>query len=369
MKFYLICLPVFCLIQWSYAQTSKVDSLVREELRLMRIPGLAAAKIEKGTISWTRYYGLQDIERNIAVSDTTVFHLASISKTVTAAAIMQLHTRGYFKLDDEVNPFLPFRVVNPLYPNVPITFRQLLRHRSSLADNLEYLLPFWKNQYDGEDIPLDVFLSGYLGTDGKNYDAGKNFIAQEPGSEFEYSNMGFALLGYLVERIARMPFDLYCTTHLFDPLGMKHTHWFPKDLPERSLAIPYVYSDSLEILVRQPQSEFPDYPAGQLRSTLKDLAAFLACWSNDGNFAGKQILQAKAVQTLTPNDISLGFHTWFIYLLNTETVMYSHAGHDPGASTYVLYDPFSKKGLVVLTNGELTDYFKWRKLIDLLYNS
>jgi hypothetical protein len=102
---------------------------------------------------------------------------------------------------------------------------------------------------------------------------------------------------------------------------------------------------------------------------LKDLASFLACWSNDGNFAGKQILQAEAVQALTPKDISLGFHTWFIYLLNTETIMYCHGGHDSGASTYVLYDPLSKKGLVVLTNGELTDYFKWRKLIDLLYNS
>lgn len=353
----------------AYAQTSNIDSLVIGKLKELHVPGLAAAKVENGQVSWTRYYGFQDMEQKIPVTDSTVFQIASISKTVTAAAVMQLEAKGYFKLDDDINRFLPFRVVNPLFPATPITFRQLLRHRSSVADNLDYLLPFWENEYHGAHIPLETFLADYLAVGGKHYQANKNFAGAEPGNKFEYSNIGFALLGYLVERIAKMPFDQYCKAHLFEPLEMHHTNWFLEPFRSDRLAVPYEYSDSLGRHEKLPQGKFPDYPAGQLRCTLNDLAKFLACWSNDGLHAGKRVIEARSVQSLTPKDMSLGFHTWFMYLLNTETPIYSHSGHGPGISTYMLYDPFSKKGLIILMNGEFSDYFEWRKLIDLLWKS
>ncbi|CAN0465932.1 unnamed protein product, partial [Phaeothamnion confervicola] len=159
MKCPLLLVAFSLLIRLAHAQTSKVDSLVIGKLQDLHIPGLAAATVENGQVSWTRYYGNQDIEQKIPVTDSTVFHIASISKTVTAAAVMQLEAKGYFKLDDDINGFLPFRVVNPSFPAAPITFRQLLRHRSSIADNMDYLLPFWENKYQGADIPLGTFLA------------------------------------------------------------------------------------------------------------------------------------------------------------------------------------------------------------------
>lgn len=369
MKCPLLLVAFSLLIRLAHAQTLKVDSLVNGKLQDLHIPGLAAAAVENGKISWTRYYGYQDIEQKIPVTDSTVFHVASISKTVTAAAVMQLEAKGHFKLDDDVNRFLPFRVVNPSFPAAPITFRQLLRHRSSIADNMDYLLPFWENEYKGADIPLGPFLADYLSAGGKHYHVNKNFANAEPGSDFGYSNIGFALLGYLVERIAKAPFDQYCKAHLFEPLEMHHTNWFLEPLQPDRLAVPYQYSDSLSRYQKLPQGKFPDYPAGQLRCTVNDLAKFLACWSNDGVYADKTVMEARSVQRLTPKDMSLGFHTWFMYLLNTETPLYSHSGHGPGISTYMLYDPFSKKGLIILMNGELSDYFEWRNLIDLLWKS
>ncbi|MHA4740312.1 serine hydrolase domain-containing protein [Dyadobacter sp. MSC1_007] len=369
MKCPLLLVAFFLLARLAYAQTLKVDSLVNRKLKELHVPGLAAAKVENGNVSWTRYYGYQDIERKIPVTDSTVFHIASISKTVTAAAIMQLEAKGYFKLDEDVNRFLPFRVANPSFPAAPITFRQLLRHRSSIADNTDYLLPFWENEYQGTEIPLGTFLADYLSARGKHYQANKNFLNSEPGSQFGYSNIGFALLGYLVQRIAKMPFDQYCEANLFAPLEMHHTSWFLETHQSNRLAVPYQYTDSLSRYEKLPQGKFPDYPAGQLRCTITDLAKFLACWSNDGAYAGKRVIEASSMQRLTPKDMSLGFHTWFMYLLNTETPTYSHSGHGPGISTYMLYDPFSKKGLIILMNGELSDYFEWRKLIDLLWKS
>nr|WP_295926684.1 serine hydrolase domain-containing protein [uncultured Dyadobacter sp.] len=357
------------LFQLGIAQIPKADSLIALELKRLHIPGLAAAKVEHGRIVSSRYFGYQNLEKKIQVTSQTIFHVASISKTMTAAAVMQLHSKGHFGLDDDINRFLPFRVANPSFPDAAITFRQLLRHRSSIADNMDYLLPFWENEYRGPNIPLDIFLRDYLSRDGRHYDGSKNFTDARPGTKFGYSNIGFALLGYLVERIAQMPFDKYCREHLFNPLEMNGSGWFPDSLRADHLAVPYSYSDSLRRYSSHPQGAFPDYPSGSLRCTLNDLAKFLACWSGDGTYLGKSVIDTSAVQILTPKDMSLGFHTWFMYLLNTETPMYSHNGHGPGVSTYMLYDPFSKKGLVILMNGELSDYFEWRKLIDLLYKS
>ncbi|MEO6287531.1 MAG: serine hydrolase domain-containing protein [Dyadobacter sp.] len=343
-----------------------VDSTILAEMRRLHIPGLSAAKIDGDKIEWSRHYGYQDLEKAIPVTRSTKFSIASLSKTVTAAAIMQLEGSGYFKLDDDINRYLPFSVKNPNFPDLPITFRQLLRHRSSISDNFDYLLPFWDNKYKGPDIPLDQFLKQYLAVDGKHYDKSKNFKADKPGSKFEYSNVGYALLGYLVQAITKTPFDRYCQQMIFNPLGMHSASWFLNKTDSTLLAVPYSI-DSLDRYQRQKHGNFPDYPAGQLKCNVEDLANFLICWVNDGRFNNKSVIDSNAVQSLTPMDIGLGFHTWFMYLFNTETIMYSHSGSDTGVATYMLYDPFRKKGLVILMNGELNDYMEWRKLIGLLY--
>jgi CubicO group peptidase (beta-lactamase class C family) len=349
------------------AQNTGLDFNMSTERKRLNIPGLAVAKIEAGKVAWTGHYGFQNLEKQIPVTGNTIFQIASISKTVTAAAIMQLAAKGYFSLDEDINAFLPFSVRSSFYPGKPITFRQLLRHRSSIRDNFDYLLPFWEGEYKGPNIRLNTFLQNYLAIGGSNYYKDKNFIHAAPGDRFEYSNMGYALLGYLVERISKIPFDEYCQKNLFAPLEMRQTNWFPDKMDSNKLATPYIFSDSLKVYQRQQQSTFPDYPSGQLRCSIGDLARFLVCWTNDGNFEGKSIIDSVAVQTLTPKDMSLGFHTWFLYLFNTETPMYSHNGHGPGVSTYMLYDPFSKNGLVILMNGELSSYMDWRSLINLLY--
>ncbi|WP_420153630.1 serine hydrolase domain-containing protein [Siphonobacter sp.] len=366
MRLFIFILAILTSIN-AWAQESDFDREMLVQMKRLQLPGLAVAKVEAGKVAWSGYYGYQNLEQRIPVSAQTVFHIASLSKPITAAALMQLSGRGYFSLDDAINRFLPFSVKNPHRPNQPITFRHLLRHRSSIHDDLDYLLPFWETAYQGPPLDLEPFLRNYLTPRGTNYRPEKNFIPATPGSTFDYSNMGYAILGYLVEKISKMPFDAYCQKNLFAPLGMNQTAWFPNQLDSSTLATPYVFSDSLQAYQPQPQRTFPDYPAGQLRCSLDDLATFLIGWTSDGTFQGKTIIDSGAVQTLTPKDMSLGFHTWFMYIFNTETPMYSHNGHEPGVSTYMLYDPFSKKGLIILSNGDLTSYTDWRKLIDFCY--
>src|SRR6185436_3304422 len=120
-----------------YAQTTTaVDDNVLRYMNDNKIPGLSLALIKNRKIVLTKGYGLADIEKDIPFTPNTIMsEIASISKTVTATAIMKLWEDGAFQLNDAINNYLPFAVVNPHYPLVPITFQMLLTHTSSIAIN------------------------------------------------------------------------------------------------------------------------------------------------------------------------------------------------------------------------------------------
>ncbi|MFC2089007.1 serine hydrolase domain-containing protein, partial [Calditrichota bacterium] len=108
----------------------ELDLFIKTSMNNNHIPGLATAIVKNNKIIWNNCYGFRDIQNNLNVNDTTAFLLASVSKTITATALMQLWEQGLFQLDDDINNYLPtdILVVNPWYPNEPITFRQLLTH-------------------------------------------------------------------------------------------------------------------------------------------------------------------------------------------------------------------------------------------------
>ena len=129
----------------------------------------------------------------------TVLNVASISKTFTNAAVLQLWEDGRIDLDDDVNRYLPFRLVHPRHPGTAITFRHLLTHTASIGDGEAY-----DSSYACGDpaVSLGDWIEGYLVAGGKYYDAEESFLDAEPGETYSYSNVGFGLLGFLVEHIS-----------------------------------------------------------------------------------------------------------------------------------------------------------------------
>jgi CubicO group peptidase (beta-lactamase class C family) len=180
--------------------STQLDSFIVHTMDSYHIPGVAACVVKDGQVIWTGTYGWANIEDSIQVADTTVFKLASVSKPFTGSALMQLYQEGFFDLDDDINDYLPFVVVNPNFPDSVITFRMLLTHTSSINDNWDVLFSVetW-----GGDSPMDLgwFLEQYLAPGGVYYQAYVNYNIFPPGTEWDYSNVAFALAGYLVETI------------------------------------------------------------------------------------------------------------------------------------------------------------------------
>lgn len=328
-----------------------VDSLIAERMTRHHIPGLAIAVIDSGRIVWRGTYGFSDLTARTPVNDSTPFQLASVSKPVTATVLMSLFGAGRFALDDDVNRYLPFPVRNPNHPDAPITFRQLLIHRSSINDSREFYRPWWTGAHGDVDIPLAEYLREYLVPGGKNYSAKANFLESRPNERSLYCNTCYALLAFLAQEISGVPFAQLSRDALFGPLGMRETAWFLREFQGNGPAMPYRWKKDSGF-VAHGQNGYPDWPAGLLRTSIRDIARFLAMYIQGGTFEGRQVLPPNVIATMTPDDAHLGFLTWFQEGTSAREVLYSHGGGDTGVRTHIAFTHRGKRGVVVLSNGE-----------------
>ena len=140
----------------------KLDSIITITMEQYHIPGLAAMVVKYDSIILSSNYGYSNIVLNQSVQDSTLFLMASISKTIMATAIMQLWEDGLFDLNENINNYLQpeFQVINPYYPNDTITFKMLMTHTSSIKDNWNILIPVVS--CGDSPIALDSFLVNYL---------------------------------------------------------------------------------------------------------------------------------------------------------------------------------------------------------------
>jgi CubicO group peptidase (beta-lactamase class C family) len=330
--------------------SNDIDNLIINEMQIRHIPGLSASIVIGEEVVWENSYGYANIQEQRPVMNDTLFKIASVSKTLTASCLMQLYEQEYFDLYDPINDYLPFDIKHPLYPSTDMTFHMLLTHSSSINDNWEYMFNF----VGDAPISFQTFLYEYLVPGGLYYDEAKNFCAWEPGTSWRYSNVGVALVGYLVELISGVNFTTYTENFLFDPLDMHESGWYLRDLNESNIAMPYHWN-GLEF---EPYGHigWVDVPAGDLRTSSSQLINFLTMFINNGTFNSLEILKNITVNLmLTPQlpfNQNLGLIWWKSNI--DGRVVWGHGGSDYGARAQMQFDPETKIGIVVLTNGEST---------------
>jgi CubicO group peptidase (beta-lactamase class C family) len=204
-------------------------------------------------------YGYADVDAARRVRADTAFYVASVGKVVTATVLMMLWEEEAFALDDPVARHLDFPLSHPRYPDVPITFRQLLTHTSGISDQQ------WFSIDSSTSPSLRDFLISYLTSSGKFYDPDRCFSTM-PGKTWAYCNVGYALLGYLVDRLGTAPLDSVSKRRVFAPLGMKNTAWRYEGLKDEQLAEPYEFKNRQ--FKQLPRPSYPDWPGGLLVTSL-----------------------------------------------------------------------------------------------------
>jgi len=327
------------------ADKNTFDEFVVSQMKSQGTPAMGVLIFKGDKILHEKYYGKSNIEQNLDLANDHLFLIASVSKTVTGAALLRLYDEGKFGLDDPINNYLPFEVNVPNH-NTPITFRMLLTHTSSIVDTDELFVYNF-----GSDTPIELkdFMESYLKVGGSLYST-NNFLDAAAGTEFEYSNAGSALIGVLVEQISNQSFVDYTRQTIFSPLGMNKTSW---RLDEITGTIVQPYEVENGNFVKIEHYTMPDYPNGGLRTTPREFSNFLNAIMNDGSYNGYQVLQpATAKMMYTPQtslDPTMGFH---MSLEEESLGLWGHNGGERGTSTDAVFDPITKIGIIVFTNVE-----------------
>lgn len=265
----------------------RIDEFIAEKMRSMEIPGLALAILDHGTVVKLKGYGLADLESRKPVDEDTVFRLASVTKPITAIAVLRLIEEGRVALEDHVADLLP---------DVPATFQavtvhQLLDHTSGLPDldktNSHYPVP---RTTLGFPQTLEGAMTAFK----------TNPPVSRPGMAFKYIETDYLLLGLLVEKYSGMPFKDYMDRQFFRQLGMTSTSYGDTAEPRPGHAVTYTHLrfDRGRATTRLPKIEkyadvFPDYlaPCATLRSSARDLARWDSALST-GRLLGPSSLAA-----------------------------------------------------------------------------
>ena len=338
-----LCISIACCFGPGHKTNDGViDKAILEEMGRYGIPSISACIIKGNSIVWKGSYGHADRERTIPATSETVYLIASTSKQVTSVAVMQLYERGLIEIDKDINNYLPFKVRNPNFPDRAITPRMLLAHRSGLAWP-EGEDPSFYRIYPQDTAPaLGKWLENYITPSGSNFHSAI-WKKTKPGEAQLYSNIGAALLGYLVESVSGKDFDAFCKENIFTPLNMNNTSWRISDLETEKVAMPY-YEDLSPI----GHYSVPFYPSTTLRSSVDDFSHFVVAMMNGGIYKGKRILKDSTVNEILRIQYAnswLGL-LWWKY----SGGWYGGEGGFLGASSFMAFKKKDDIGILILSN-------------------
>jgi len=371
-----LILTVLC-INPGFSQNQNIEKNLEEILVRNKAVGLAVVAVKDGKIIYHKSLGYKDLENSIPLADGDLFRIASISKSFTATAIMQLVEKGKIELEGDVSDYIGFKVRNPNFPDTKITIKMLLSHSSSLNDS-----------------------EGYFNLNVINPDSSKSWTKAynnyKPGTKYEYCNLGFNTLGTILERVSGERFDKYIVNHILKPLKL-YGGYEVGSLDSTKFVRIYSYNQdgsykwSKEAYAPRT-NEIKNYkfgystpifsPTGGMKISALGLAKVMMMHMNYGTLGKKHIIgkpsaelmQSSIIETDPEDNGYYGFAIRTTEDLVDGKKMIGHTGGAYGVFTFMFWDSDRQFGFIVMTNGcnERRDHHFMsihREVDNCLYNS
>ena len=352
-----------------------LDTLIANRMADAGIMGVGAAVIVDRQVVWMKGYGFADYARTRPFTPHTVMSVASITKPFTGVAMMRAVHEGKLALDEDINKYLPFRVVNPHHPDAVITLRHLATHTSGITDRPEV----YRNCYrwgGDKPAPLGTFLTNYFKPGGADYSR-DNFLNERPGGVREYSNIGASLAGWIVERMVGASLPDYTRRHILAPLQMTNTAWRLSDVAARAHTTPFVSQNGNAVPIQS--YELTTYPEGGVRSSVSDLSKFFIALLSGGAYQDTRILDAKLAAEMTrmqftdanrpTNFPASEGNSGLFWRTKFDGTRVGHGGNDPGMIADMLASHDGNVAVVLFANTSLAgpDRRKYGEIFEALW--
>lgn len=315
-----------------------LDEYFPSKMEEYHVPGAAIAVVKGNEELLSVAYGVQNMETMEPVDcDTTLFPAASVSKLFTATAIMQLYEQGKLDLHQDIKSYIPdLTIRNPF--EQPITCSDLLTHSSGLDEQSELA----GSTLDVEQIESQkYYFRKHIPT-----------VIHEPGTVSNYSNMGYNLLGYLVESISGQTYEEYVDNNILKPLSMKNSS---VRIPKRECAKGYIYED--KGYEEQPLAYQYTSGSSGVIATVKDMEHFMIMHLNGGQYGENRILQEQTSQSMKEKqfanaEVFDGMGFGWIRTHFGKVNVWKHEGALPGYATTMFLIPEENTGIYVATNSQ-----------------
>ncbi len=324
----------------------QLSTFLESRMRALGATGFGTGIIRGDQLVWTHAWGIADKEAGTPATVDTVYRICSISKTVTGLAAMALVEQGRLDLDTDISNYLPVSIRNPWHPDTPITARMLMSHGSSIVDDWTWLDPL--TRLPEPAMGLERLVRDGLTPEGRP-EWKRSFIDADPGAVPAYSNMGVAVLAWVVESITGMPFDAWSANVVLQPLALRDVAWFESRLPA-GLALARPYGPLGEAI---DQWHVPQWPAGSLLSSVRSFASLAAVFVNRGVVNGTRIVKESSLEEMeriAAGHYGLSVLAWANH--HDEPGLRGHFGDMPGFHTGFLYDPGARVGAFYFANGQ-----------------
>ncbi|MGN6533189.1 MAG: serine hydrolase domain-containing protein [Ginsengibacter sp.] len=243
------------------ASLPRLDSLFSDYARMHHFPSVSYGIVVDGKILHRYYKGIINTDSKILASSSSGYHIASMTKSITAMAILKLRDQNKLSLDDPISKYIP-EAKNMKLPTADapqITIRQLLTHNAGFPEDNP-----WGDRQLGRsaDWLRNLYKNGIS-------------FSTTPGTDYEYSNLGFATLGLVIQNITGKPYQEYIRKNILLPLGMTNTWWDYDEVPANQLVTGYRYVDGK--WVAQPLLHSGIFGAmGGLITTIEDFSKYMA---------------------------------------------------------------------------------------------
>ena len=304
----------------------------------------------------TYEYGLADVEERRTVDTDTKFRVASLAKLTTVICAMVLADQGLIDLDTDISIYLGYEVINTNFPGTEITARMLMQHTSSIFDSGAFDASRGRNSSESIRFLLE---------------RGGSFRRSEPGTNFEYTNFGYAILGAICENVSGKSLDTFAREVLFRPLGIDASYVPSKMNDTENIAVLYnenhaiIRSVESQLEIEESETLGHDLHLAQGNLTIStiDYARILVMLGNGGILKDVRILSEESVREIHVADIEgASYMQGLATRFNRSdflggTGFYWHTGSAYGTYAQYIYSTADNmnRGVVVVTTGATTD--------------
>ncbi|WP_432760110.1 serine hydrolase domain-containing protein [Lysinibacillus zambalensis] len=316
----------------------KIDQFIQEQKAISKIPGISLVIVEKGKTVYEKGFGYADVQSKTPVTSNTLFELGSTSKAFTGFAILKLEKEGYLNRSDDVRKYIPWLELEYNGEPQEITINQLLYHTSGIATNTISNIPK-SNEENALELTVKKLLDQPLN--------------RQPGSSFEYATINYDVLGLVIEKVSKQPFDMYIKQQILEPINMKDSFVGLHQVKSNEMASGYKIG-----LMREQEYTPPIYrgniPAGYIISNTNDIANWLKLQLGNSqiNSFENKIIQESHIpdQSVKPFDKDTYYASGWEVIRKEDKQYIFHAGANPTFSSYFIMQPDEQLGVAVLSN-------------------